>query len=59
MPKKFTLEELLAGVTPENVHHEVDWGRAQGKEAWQPLHSNQNQAGCRKRQAGGKLMERP
>jgi antitoxin MazE len=36
MPKKFTLEELLAGVTPENVHHEVDWGRAQGKEAWQP-----------------------
>jgi hypothetical protein len=28
------LDELLAGVTPENVHHEFDWGRAQGKEAW-------------------------
>lgn len=34
MPKKFTLNELLAGVTPENIHHEVDWGQAQGKEAW-------------------------
>lgn len=34
MPKKFTLDELLAGVTPENVHHEFDWGKAQGKEVW-------------------------
>jgi antitoxin MazE len=34
MPKKFTLDELLAGVTPENVHHEFDWGKRQGKEAW-------------------------
>jgi antitoxin MazE len=34
MPKKLTLEELLAGVTPDNLHGEVDWGKAQGKEAW-------------------------
>jgi Growth regulator len=34
MPKKFTLDELLAGVTPENLHRESDWGQAQGKEAW-------------------------
>jgi antitoxin MazE len=34
VPRKFTLEELLAGVTPENIHHEVDWGKPQGKEAW-------------------------
>ena len=32
MPKKFTLDELLAGVTPENVHSEFDWGQARGKE---------------------------
>ena len=30
MPKKFTLDELLAGVTPENLHREFDWGQAQG-----------------------------
>ena len=34
MPKKFTLDELLAGVTPENIHQEFDWGPVQGKEAW-------------------------
>jgi antitoxin MazE len=34
MPKKFTLEELLAGVTPSNLHGETDWGKTQGKEAW-------------------------
>ena len=33
-PRKFTLEELLAGVTPDNLHGETDWGRAQGNEAW-------------------------
>jgi antitoxin MazE len=33
-PKKFTLEELLAGMTPENVHPEIDWGKAQGEEVW-------------------------
>jgi len=29
-----TLKELLAGVTKENRHHEVDTGRAVGKEIW-------------------------
>ena len=33
-PKKFTLEELLAGVTPDNLHNEFDWGAPRGKEAW-------------------------
>jgi len=33
-PRKFTLEELLAGVTPDNLHGETDWGKACGKEAW-------------------------
>ncbi len=34
MPKKFTLDELLAGVTSNNLHGETDWGKTQGKEAW-------------------------
>jgi antitoxin MazE len=34
LPKKFTLEELLAGVTADNIHKETDWGKAQGNEAW-------------------------
>jgi antitoxin MazE len=29
-----TLEELLAGITDQNLHHEVDTGRAIGKETW-------------------------
>lgn len=29
-----TLEELLQGVTPENLHHEVDTGPAAGSEVW-------------------------
>ena len=32
--KKVTLESLLAGVTPENIHAETDWGRPMGKEIW-------------------------
>ncbi len=32
--KTFTLEELLAQITPENVHGETDWGKAEGREAW-------------------------
>ena len=30
----YRLEDLLAGVTPENLHEAVDWGEAQGGEAW-------------------------
>ncbi len=32
--KKLDLEKLLEGVTPENVHPEVDWGPPVGKEIW-------------------------
>jgi len=32
--KRWTEGELLAGVTPEVVGGEVDWGSAVGKEAW-------------------------
>ncbi len=31
---KPTLEQLLAKVTKENLHHEVDTGPATGNEAW-------------------------
>lgn len=31
---RYTLEELLAGVTDENIHEEFDWGRPVGKEVW-------------------------
>jgi antitoxin MazE len=29
-----SLDELLAGVTPENLHGEMDFGRPVGHEAW-------------------------
>jgi antitoxin MazE len=32
--KKVNLDELIAGITPDNVHKEVDWGRPVGKEIW-------------------------
>ena len=32
--RKPALEELVARITPENVHEEIDWGPAQGKEEW-------------------------
>ena len=31
---RYSLEELLAQVTPENVHKETDWGKAVGAEVW-------------------------
>jgi len=31
---RLTLKQLLAGVTKENLHHEVDTGQAVGKEVW-------------------------
>jgi antitoxin MazE len=30
---RFDLSQLLAGITPENLHFEVDFGPATGKEA--------------------------
>jgi antitoxin MazE len=32
--KKTSLKDLVAKITPDNVHEEVDWGPARGKEAW-------------------------
>jgi len=29
-----TLEALVAKITPENVHSEIDWGTPVGKEVW-------------------------
>jgi antitoxin MazE len=29
-----TLDELIAGITPENRHEPIDWGPAVGKEFW-------------------------
>lgn len=31
---EYTLEAMLAAVTPENIQQEVDWGEVVGKEAW-------------------------
>lgn len=31
---KLTLDSLLAAITPENCHKEVDWGKPVGKEVW-------------------------
>ena len=30
----YTLEELLAGVRPANLHDETEWGPPVGKEIW-------------------------
>jgi antitoxin MazE len=30
--RKYRLEDLVAGITPGNQHHETDWGRPVGKE---------------------------
>jgi antitoxin MazE len=31
---KYTLQELLKDVTPEQQHDEIDWGEPQGEEVW-------------------------
>lgn len=33
-PQVVTLEWLLAGITPDNLHPETDWGPPQGNEVW-------------------------
>jgi antitoxin MazE len=30
----YTLQELIAGITPKNRHRETEWGKATGKELW-------------------------
>lgn len=32
--KKANLDELLARITPESLHEEIDFGPPQGKEIW-------------------------
>ena len=32
--RKYTLEELLDGITPEQLHEEVEYGPAVGAEVW-------------------------
>ncbi len=31
---EFTLEDLLAGITEDNIHHEIETGPAVGNEVW-------------------------
>lgn len=33
-PTKYSLEELVAQMTEENLHEETDWGKPVGKEVW-------------------------
>jgi antitoxin MazE len=32
--EEITLEKLLKGITPRNLHREQDWGRPAGREIW-------------------------
>ena len=32
--RKYSLEELVAGITPKNRHSETEWGKPVGKEVW-------------------------
>ncbi len=32
--RRYTIEELTEGITPENRHGETDWGSPVGKEFW-------------------------
>jgi antitoxin MazE len=32
--KRYSIEDLVEGITPKNRHGETDWGQPAGKEAW-------------------------
>ena len=32
--KRYNVEEMVATITPENMHGEIDWGPPVGKEIW-------------------------
>ena len=32
--RRYRIEELVAGITPENRHPETDWGPPRGNEVW-------------------------
>ena len=31
---RISLDDLVKGITPENIHGEIDWGEPVGKEIW-------------------------
>ena len=31
---EYSLEEMLAQITPESLHRETDWGAPEGREGW-------------------------
>jgi antitoxin MazE len=32
--RRYSLDELIEGITPENLHHEIETGTAVGNESW-------------------------
>lgn len=32
--RKYSLGELVKGITPKNIHGEAEWGNSLGKEVW-------------------------
>ena len=32
--RRYSLDELVAGISKQNRHGETDWGAVQGKESW-------------------------
>jgi antitoxin MazE len=34
VPRRYSLAQLMAGITEKNRHEEVDWGPARGNEEW-------------------------
>jgi antitoxin MazE len=32
--RRYSLSDLVSRITPGNRHHETDWGRPAGREAW-------------------------
>jgi antitoxin MazE len=32
--RKYKLSDLLKGITKDNIHQEIDFGKPQGKEVW-------------------------
>jgi antitoxin MazE len=32
--RKYSLDQLVAGIKPKNRHNETDWGVPQGQESW-------------------------
>jgi antitoxin MazE len=33
-PRRYSLEELVSRITPENTHEETSWGETLGRETW-------------------------